>query len=316
MKPHLLVARRLFPDLLEPLVAHYALRLHDHDEALSPAALQAQMQGCWGLLGSGSERVDAALLAACPDLRAIALITVGYNNLDVAACRQHGLLLSHAPGVLTEATAEFGLTLLLATARRVGESERFLRAGQWRGWGIDQFAGLPVMGRTLGIVGLGRIGQEVARTAQQGLRMQVLHHSRRPVAGWESGWRSLPDLLAQSDHVMLCVPYSPDTHHLIGAAQLAQMKPSATLINLARGGVVDDRALAQALIRGQIAAAGLDVFEGEPTVCTDLLACDNAVLTPHIASSTLPTRRAMVQCAVDNLLAWARGEPGPTPIPQ
>lgn len=315
MKPQLLVARRLFPDLLEPLAAHYALRFHDHDEALSPAALQAQLQGCWGLLGSGSERVDTTLLDACPDLRAIALITVGYNNLDVPACRRRGLLLSHAPGVLTEATAEFCLALLLATARRVGESERFLRAGQWRGWGIDQFAGLPVMGCTLGIVGLGRIGQEVARAAQQGLRMQVLHHSRRPVAGWEDGWRPLPDLLAQSDHVMLCVPYTPDTHHLIGAVHLAQMKPSATLINLARGGVVDDRALAQALMNRQIAAAGLDVFEGEPAVCAALLACENAVLTPHIASSTLPTRRAMVQCAVDNLLAWARGEPGPTPIP-
>lgn len=315
MKPRLLVARRLFDDLLAPLAPHYELRCHDHDEALSAEALREALQGCWGLLGSGTERVDAPLLQACPALRAVALITVGYNNLDLAACRARGLMLSHAPGVLTEATAEFGLALLLATARRVGESERYLRAGQWRGWGIDQFAGAPVLGRTLGVVGLGRIGQLVARAARDGLQMTVLHHSRRPVPGWEAGWRSLPALLAQSDHVMLCVPYTADTHHLIDAAALAQMPPHATLINLARGGVVDDRALAEALKRGQIAAAGLDVFEGEPALCPELLTCENALLTPHIASSTLPTRRAMVGLAVDNLLAWARGEAGPTPIP-
>ncbi|MBB5203589.1 gluconate 2-dehydrogenase [Inhella inkyongensis] len=318
-KPRLLVARRLFDDLLEPLHTHYTLIQHDADEALSPAALREQLQGCWGLLGSGSEQVDAELLAACPDLRAVALITVGYNNLALEACRARGLRLSHAPGVLTEATAEFGLALLLATARRVGESERYLRSGRWQGWAIDQFAGAPVMGRTLGVLGLGRIGQRIAQAARDGLGMKVLHHNRRPVEGWgsgaDSGWRSLPDLLAQSDHLMVCVPYGAGTHHLIGAPELAQMPAHACLINLARGGVVDDRALAAALQRGQIAAAGLDVFEGEPAVCPELLACENAVLTPHIASATLPTRRAMVQLAVDNLLAWARGEPGPTPIP-
>jgi len=316
MKPKLLVARRLFPELLEPLRAHYELDVHDSDAALSPAELRQRLQGCWGLLGSGSERVDPELLAACPDLRGIALITVGYNNLDVPACRARGLLLSHAPGVLTEATAEFGLSLLLATARRVGESERYLRAGRWQGWGIDQFAGAPVSGTVLGIVGLGRIGGLIARRAAAGFDMQVRYHNRKPLPDAGGAlWRPLPELLAEADHVLVVVPYSPATHHLIGAAELAQMKPTATFVNIARGGVVDDAALAAALRAGRIAAAGLDVFEGEPSVHPALLACENAVLTPHIASSTLPTRRAMVQRGVDNLLAWAAGQPGPTPIP-
>jgi gluconate 2-dehydrogenase len=316
-RPRLLVARRLFDDLLAPLRAVFELDVHDSDVALSPAALTERLQGCWGLLASGSERVDATLLAACPDLRAVALVTVGFNNLDLSACRARGLRLSNAPGVLTEATADFGMALLLAAARRVGEGERFVRAGHWQGWGIDQFAGAPVAGSTLGIVGLGRIGSAIARRAHHGFGMRIVYTNRRPVpeaASLPAHHRPLPDLLREADHVMLVVPYTAETHHLIGAPELALMKPSATLVNLARGGVVDDAALAAALQAGRLAAAGLDVFEGEPAVHPALLACANAVLTPHIASSTLPTRRAMVQLAVDNLLAWAEGRSGPTPI--
>lgn len=316
-QPRLLVARRLFGDLLEPLRAHYRLDVHDSDVPLSPAALTARLQGCWGLLASGTERVDAQLLAACPDLRAVSLVTVGFNNLDLPACQARGLLLSNAPGVLTEATADFGLALLLAAARRVGEGERFVRAGQWQGWAIDQFAGAPVAGTTLGVVGLGRIGAAIARRAHHGFGMRIVYSQRRAspeAATLHAQHLPLPDLLRLADHVVVMVPYGPDTHHLIGAAELALMKPSATLVNLARGGVVDDVALASALQSGRLAAAGLDVFEGEPAVHPHLLACPNAVLTPHIASSTLPTRRAMVQLAVDNLLAWAEGRPGPSPI--
>ncbi len=317
MKPRLLVARRLFPDVLAPLAAAYELDVHDSDQPLPPAPLAARLQGCWGLLGSGTERVDAALLAACPTLQAVALVTVGFNNLDLAACRARGLRLSNAPGVLTEATADFGLALLLAAARRVGEGERFVRAGQWQGWAIDQFAGAPVAGTTLGVVGMGRIGTAIARRARHGFGMRIVYSQRSasPEAeALQAQHLPLPDLLRQADHVVVMVPYGPDTHHLIGASELALMKPSATLVNLARGGVVDDAALAAALQQGRLAAAGLDVFEGEPAVHPALLACPNAVLTPHIASSTLPTRRAMVQLAVDNLLAWAEGRPGPTPI--
>lgn len=316
-RPRVLVARRLFDDVLAPLRAVFELDVHDSDVALPPAALAQRLQGCWGLLASGSERVDAALLDACPELQAVALVTVGFNNLDLPACRARGLRLSNAPGVLTEATADFGLALLLAAARRVGEGERYVRAGRWQGWGIDQFAGAPVAGSTLGIVGMGRIGAAIARRAHHGFGMRILYANRRPspeADAVQARHRPLPELLREADHVVLVVPYTSDTHHLIGAAELALMKPSATLVNLARGGVVDDAALAAALRSGRLAAAGLDVFEGEPAVHPDLLACDNAVLTPHIASSTLSTRRAMVQLAVDNLLAWAEGRPGPTPI--
>jgi gluconate 2-dehydrogenase len=318
MKPRLLIARRLFPQVLEPLRAVFDIDQHDSDTPLPPAALAQRLQGCWGMLGSGTEKVDAALLQACPELKAVALMTVGYNNLDVAACRSHGLLISNAPGVLTEATADFGMALLLAAARRVGESERYVRAGQWSGWSIDQFAGSELRGSLLGIVGMGRIGSGIARRAHHGFGMRIAYCNRSPsdeAAALGADRLALPELLAQADHLMIVVPYSAETHHLIGATELALMKPSAVLVNIARGGVVDDVALAAALRERRLAAAGLDVFEGEPRVHADLLACDNAVLTPHIASSTLPTRRAMVLLAVQNLLDWQAGGSGITPIP-
>ena len=316
-KPKLLVARRLFADVIAPLREVFDLDVHDSDTPLPPAELAARLQGCWGLLGSGTERVDASLLNACPELRAVALMTVGFNNLDLPACRARGLLLSNAPGVLTEATADFGMALLLAAARRVGEGERYVRAGQWNGWSIDQFAGAELRGSLLGVVGMGRIGAAIARRAHHGFGLRIAYCNRSPspeAEALQAERLPLQELLAQSDHLMIVVPYSSETHHLIGAAELALMKPSSVLVNIARGGVVDDAALAAALQGGRLAAAGLDVFEGEPALNPALLACQNAVLTPHIASSTLPTRRAMVQLAVDNLLDWQAGGPGKTPI--
>jgi gluconate 2-dehydrogenase len=316
-KPRLLVARRLFDEQLAPLEAAFELDRHDSDSALTPAQLAARLQGCWGLLGSGSEAVDADLLAACPALRAVALVTVGYNNLDLPACRSRGLLLSNAPGVLTDATADFALALWLAAARRVGQAERHLRAGRWQGWAIDQFAGAPIAGSRVGILGMGRIGSAIARRAR-GFGVQLAYCNRgesAEAAALGAQRLALPELLAWADHVIVVLPYTAETHHLIGAPELARMKPTAVLVNIARGGVVDDAALAAALQAGRIGAAGLDVFEGEPAVHPGLLACENALLTPHIASSTLTARRAMVALAVQNLLAWRRGEPGPTPIP-
>lgn len=318
MKPKILVARRLFADVIAPLREVFEVEVHDSNTPLPPAELAARLQGCWGLLGSGSEKVDAALLAQCPTLKAVALMTVGYNNLDVQACREHGLLLSNAPGVLTDATADFGMTLLLAAARRVGESERYVRAGQWQGWSIDQFAGAELRGSMLGIVGMGRIGSGIARRAHHGFGMRIAYFNRSEsseAAALGAERLPLPELLKTADHLMIVVPYTPDTHHLIGAPELALMKPTAVLVNIARGGVVDDAALALALREKRLAAAGLDVFEGEPRVNPALLECDNAVLTPHIASSTLPTRRAMVELAVKNLLDWQAGGPGLTPVP-
>jgi gluconate 2-dehydrogenase len=211
--------------------------------------------------------------------------------------------------VLTETTADFGFALLMATARRVTESEHYLRAGHWTKWSYDMFAGAEVHGSTLGIIGMGRIGQGIARRAAHGFGMQVLYHNRSHLppeqeAACGARYASKEELLRSADHVMLVVPYSAQTHHTIGAAEIAMMKPTATLINIARGGIVDDAALAQALKARRIAAAGLDVFEGEPSVHPDLLTVPNVVLTPHIASATVATRMKMANLAADNLLDY------------
>jgi gluconate 2-dehydrogenase len=246
-------------------------------------------------------------------------MTVGYNNFDIEAMTAAGVLATNAPDVLTETTADFGFALLLATARRLTESEHFLRAGKWGQWRYDLFAGAEVHGTTLGILGMGRIGQAIARRAAHGFGMRVIYHNRsRLDADTESAcratWVSKEELLRTADHLMLVLPYTPANHHVISAAELAMMKPTATLINIARGGIVDDAALAQALKNGQIAAAGLDVFEGEPTVHPDLLALSNVVLTPHIASATVGTRLAMANLAADNLIGYLINGKAVTPL--
>jgi gluconate 2-dehydrogenase len=216
---------------------------------------------------------------------------------------------TNAPDVLTETTADFGFALLMATARRISESEHFLRAGTWQTWGYDMFAGTDVHGSTLGILGMGRIGQAIARRGAHGFGMNVIYHNRSPLApdleaACKARYVGMEELLRTADHLVLVVPYSASSHHAIGAAELAQMKPTANLINIARGGIVDDAALAAALREGRIAAAGLDVYEGEPRVHPDLLTVPNVVLTPHIASATVPTRKAMANLAADNLIAF------------
>ncbi|MFY7858450.1 MAG: 2-hydroxyacid dehydrogenase, partial [Limnohabitans sp.] len=246
-------------------------------------------------------------------------MAVGFNNFDVPAMTAAGVQASNTPDVLTETTADFGFALLMATARRVCESEHFLRAGQWTKWSYDMFAGAEVHGSTLGILGMGRIGQGIARRAAHGFGMQVIYHNRSQLsaeleAECQARYVSKQELLQSADHVMLVVPYSAESHHTIGAAELAQMKPTATLINIARGGIVDDAALAKALAARQIAAAGLDVFEGEPSVHPDLLKVPNVVLTPHIASATVKTRKAMAQLAADNLVAYLTRGQALTPL--
>jgi len=246
-------------------------------------------------------------------------MAVGHNNIDLPACTAAGVLVSNAPDVLTETTADFGFALMMATARRITESEHFLRAGQWTHWAYDMFAGADVHGATLGVLGMGRIGQAIARRGALGFAMQVAYHNRsRLDAEVEqqlgARWVDLPTLLRSADHLVIVVPYSPASHHLVGAAELALMKPTATLTNIERGGVVDDAALAAALRARRIAAAGLDVFEGEPQVHPDLLAVPNVVLTPHIASASLRTRRAMADLAAANLLALFTGGAPPTAL--
>jgi len=277
------------------------------------------MQGKVGALTTGSERIDGPLLNACPGLKIVANMAVGYNNFDVDAMTQAGVLATNTPDVLTETTADFGFALLMATARRVTESEHFLRAGKWSKWSYDMFAGAEVHGSTVGIIGMGRIGQGIARRAAHGFGMQVLYHNRSRLlpeleAECKARYVDKGTLLREADHVVLVVPYSAASHHTIGAAELAQMKPTATLVNIARGGIVDDAALAQALKERRIAAAGLDVFEGEPKVHLDLLTVPNVVLTPHIASATVKTRMAMAQLAADNLMDYLLHQRMRTPI--
>jgi glyoxylate reductase len=244
----------------------------------------------------------------------VANIAVGYNNFDLDACTRHGVLATNTPDVLNEATADHAWALLLAAARRVGESERWLRAGLWKRWTFEMFMGVELVGTTLGVIGMGRIGRAIARRAA-GFRMPVIYHSRnRLPPGTEEGARHVgfEELLRTADHVMLVVPYSAAVHHLIDAAALALMKPTAVLVNIARGGVVDDAALVAALRGGRIAAAGLDVYENEPALHPGLLELENVVLTPHIASSTRATRAAMARLAIDNLRAALRGEVPPS----
>lgn len=309
MKPAILVARAVYPQVIERLAQHFSVSANQEDTAWSGAELVAQLQGKVGALTTGSERIDAALLGACPALKVCANMAVGYNNFDLPAMSAAGVLATNTPDVLTETTADFGFALLLATARRLTESELFLRAGLWGRWRYDLFAGAEVHGSTLGILGMGRIGQAIARRAFHGFGMPVIYHNRSRLdaateAACGARWVSKADLLAHSDHLMLVLPYSPEAHHSIGAAELTQMKHSATLVNVARGGIVDDAALAAALRQGQLAAAGLDVFEGEPQVHPELLALSNVVLTPHIASATSKTRLAMADLAADNLVGY------------
>ena len=317
--PAILITRAIFPEVLEQLGQHFSVEANQADVMWSPEELQQRLQGKVGAFMTGTEKVNAALLSACPGLKICANMTVGYNNFDLAAMSAAGVLGTNAPDVLTETTADFGFALLMATARRVTESEHYLRAGNWTRWSYDMFSGAEVHGTTLGIIGMGRIGQAIAKRAALGFGVQVIYHNRSRLdaateASFNARWVSKEELLKTADHVMLVLPYSASSHHTIGAPELAQMKPTATLINLARGGIVDDAALAEALRTQRIAAAGLDVFEGEPSVNPALLSVPNVVLTPHIASATVGTRRAMAALAVDNLVGYLLHHKPVTPL--
>ena len=318
-RPAILVARAIFPEVLERLRQHFDVTHNEHDDEWSPQELCQRLQGKAGVLTTGAQRIDAALLDACPQLRIAANMAVGYNNFDLAAMSAAGVVGTNTPDVLTETTADFGFALMLAAARRMAESEHFLRAGKWDRWAYDMFAGQDVHGSTLGILGMGRIGQGIARRGAHGFGMRVIYHNRSRLdaateAECKATYVSKEALLREADHLVLVLPYTPQNHHVIGAAELALMKPTATLVNVARGGIVDDAALALALRERRIAAAGLDVFEGEPKVHPDLLTVPNVVLTPHIASATRATRLAMAQLAADNLIAFLEHGKPVTPV--
>ena len=318
-RPRVLVARAVFPETVERLRAHFEVEDNPDDVLFSKEQLAERLRGKAGAFTTGSERVDAQVLDANPQLRVVANMAVGYNNLDIEAFNARGVLATNTPDVLTETTADFGFALMMAAARRMAESEHYLRRGEWTRWRYDMFTGSDVHGATLGILGMGRIGQAIARRGALGFGMRVIYHNRSrldPAQEAPLGARHVDKatLLREADHLVLVLPYSAQSHHAIGAAELALMKPTATLTNVARGGIVDDAALAQALRERRIAAAALDVFEGEPAVHPGLLEVPNVVLTPHIASATVATRRRMADLAADNLIAALTGGTPPTPV--
>lgn len=306
-RPRVWVSQPLFDDVIARLREYFEVVSATQVREYTPQQVSAALAEAHGALITLNERIGSEQIAGAQRLRAIANVGVGYNNLDIPALSAAGIVATNTPDVLTETTADFGFALLMATARRITEAERWLREGHWRQWSFQNLLGADLHGSTLGILGMGRIGQGIARRAS-GFDMRVLYHnrSRLPETTERATRASYVDfdaLLGQADHLLLVLPYSEQSHHMIDAAALAKMKATATLVNIARGGIVDEDALADALGNGRLAAAGLDVFEGEPAINPKLLALRNVVLTPHIASASLATRRAMVSLAVDNLIA-------------
>jgi glyoxylate reductase len=313
-----LVTRHVYPAAIAMLQEECLVDYHAGHDVLPPDRLVRKLQHAQGVVCQLTDAITADLIAACPQLRVIANVAVGHDNIDLPAATSRGIVVTNTPGVLTEATADLTFALLLATARRLPEAERFLRAGKWRRWDVDLLCGGDVHGRTLGIVGLGRIGQAVARRAR-GFGMRVLYSGPRAASAeveHELQSRHLPldTLLRESDFVSVHVPLRDDTRHLISVEQLCTMKRGAILLNTSRGPIVDEAALVAALEEGLLGGAGLDVFEQEPTVHPGLLALPNVVLLPHIGSATVSVRTLMCTLAAQNCLAALRGEQPPHPV--
>jgi glyoxylate reductase len=317
--PRVLVTRGLPAEALDRISAKCEMTLYDGDGAMPRDQLLAEVAGKDGAITLLTDRVDTEFLtAAGPAFAIVANYAVGFDNIDLAACARHGVLATNTPDVLTDTTADLAFALMMAAARRVADGDRFLRSCAPWIWGPLMMLGQDVHHKVLGIVGFGRIGQAVARRAR-GFGMRVLYYSRTRAAAdleHELGARylGLEDLLRQADFLSLHTSLSAETHHLVNAERLALMKPTAVLVNTSRGPVVDEQALARALSQGRIFAAGIDVFEREPEVHPELLACANAVIVPHLGSATVQTRAAMANLAADNLLAGLEGELPPAAL--
>jgi glyoxylate/hydroxypyruvate/2-ketogluconate reductase len=311
-----LITRGVFPEIVEALSQRFDVEHNADDRPWPPEELVRRLQGREGVMATVMDKFDEPVLAQCPELKVIANIAVGYNNIDVPAASRRGIKVTNTPGVLDDTTADLTWALLMAAARRIAEGDSYVRAGEWKiAFGVQYFLGQDIHHATLGIIGMGRIGQAIARRAG-GFDMRVLYYnrSRLPEADEKrlnAKWVERDALLAESDFVVVMAPYSPATHHLIGAAEIARMKPTAILVNTARGGVVDDAALVQALRAGRIAGAGLDVFEGEPKVDPGYLGLKNVVMTPHIGSASRATRLVMCNTAAANMTAVLEGREPP-----
>ncbi len=315
-RPSMLISRALPDPVIEAARARADVLVHTGDRPLTKTELVDRLQGRQGLVCQITDTVDAEVLAAARDLRVVANVAVGYNNVDVAAATRRGVLVTNTPDVLTETTADFAWALLMATARRVVEADRYVRDGRFTQWEYMVFLGGDVHGKTLGVIGLGRIGRAVARRAA-GFDMRVLYCDAAvpaPPAGLAAAPTDLATLLRESDFVTVHTPLLPETRHLIDAAALRSMKRTAYLVNASRGPVVDEAALAHALADGWIAGAGLDVYENEPAVHPGLIGLPNVVLAPHIGSGSHDTRIRMAMLAVDNCLAVLEGRTPPSPV--
>ena len=312
----ILITRAVFPEVVESLAQRFEVEHNADDRPWPPEELAQRLGGCSGALSTVMDPFGEAVIARAPELRVISNIAVGYNNIDMAAATKRGIRVTNTPGVLDETTADLTWALLMAAARRTAEADAFVRRGDWKvAFSMHSFLGADIHHATLGIIGMGRIGQAIARRAL-GFDMRVLYHNRSRLPAEDEKRLDATrverdELLARSDFVVVMVPYSQATHHLIGASEIAKMKPSAILVNSARGGVVDDAALVEALKVGRIAGAGIDVFEGEPKLNAGYLALPNAVLTPHIGSASRVTRMKMCEMAVANLTAVLEGRTPP-----
>ena len=315
MQHEVLISKHIYQEAVDYLASRVRVDYHDSDDGLPGGDLRARLAGKAGLVCQLTDRIDAALLDAAPSVKVVSNVAVGFDNIDVAAATERGIVVTNTPGVLTNTTADLAFALILGAGRRLGEAERYLRAGRFKQWRIDLLTGWDVWQATLGIFGMGRIGQAVARRGR-GFDMRVLYYD--PFRQSEELERELgieyaakEEVLAQADFLSLHCALTPETRHLVGATEFEAMKPTAVLVNTSRGPVVDEAALAAALKRGSIAAAGLDVFENEPEVHPDLLACENALIVPHIASASVATRTRMCLMAAENMAAGLAGERPP-----
>jgi lactate dehydrogenase-like 2-hydroxyacid dehydrogenase len=312
----LLITRRLPDAVLSAAAAQFDVTLRDDTQPLTPVELRAALTDYDAVLPTLGDLFRAEVFADVPNPRAkiLANFGVGYNHIDAAAARAAGIAVTNTPGAVTDATADIALTLLLMTARRAGEGERMVRAGQWQGWHPTQMLGAHVTGRSLGVIGMGRIGQAIARRCHFGFGMAVRFYNRSAIdPGLPARQTTLAEAMA-ADFVVACVPGSPATHHLINAETLSHMAPHGIFINISRGDVVDETALTAALEQGLIAGAGLDVYEREPQITPTLLTLQNVTLLPHLGTAVLDVRVAMGLMAVANLTAFAQGTPLPNPV--
>jgi len=312
------ITRQLPRQAVEMLKPECSVEINPNDRALSRGELEEAIKGVDGIITLLSDNIDAELLDLNPDLKVIANYAVGYDNIDVEACSDRDIAVSNTPGVLTETTADLAWALILAAARRIPEADRYTREGRYEGWGPMLMLGSDVHSKTLGIMGLGRIGKAVARRGSAGFDMDVIYYNRSRDEEFEQEYgveyRPLDELLEQSDFVSLHLPLTPATEKLIGEKELDKMKDEAYLINTARGAVVDENALLHALREGKIAGAGIDVYEDEPKLTPGLAGLDNLVMLPHIGSASVETRSEMAVMAAENMLAGLRGERMPNRI--